>query len=243
MAAPSIRLYVQDTLSHDRSLACSQAQSNYLLNVMRLGNGDHVLVFDGISGEWLARILMSGRNACELHVLEQTRKQTSGPDLYYLFAPLKRARLDYMVQKATEMGVAKMQPVITHRTEAKRVKLERMEANAIEAAEQCGILWIPKILQPLTLEKLLERWDPERRVIYCDEAAAAAWPLDVLRGLQSGPLAVLVGPEGGFDEAEREKLSRTPFVTPISLGPRVMRADTAAIAALALVNSVLGDWR
>lgn len=243
MRATSIRLYVDGPLTAGRELGCSRAQANYVRNVMRLGEGDEILVFDGKSGEWRAGVRPQGRGACTLQVLEQTRPQEDGPDIHYLFAPLKRARLDYMVQKATEMGVAVLQPVTTRRTDVKRVKLERMRANAIEAAEQCGVLRIPEVREPEPLEKMLDGWEPERRLVYCDEEASVTSPIKALKGLESGMLAVLIGPEGGFEESEREKLRRHSFVTPVSLGPRIMRADTAAVAALALVNSVLGDWR
>jgi 16S rRNA (uracil1498-N3)-methyltransferase len=171
------------------------------------------------------------------------RPQQNGPDVHYIFAPLKHARLDYMVQKATELGVAHLQPVLTHRTIAARVNLERMQANAIEAAEQCGVLRVPTVGELVKLYALLKSWDAKRRLIFGDEAAQVASPLAALAGMADGPLAVLIGPEGGFDPAERAALLDRPFATPISLGPRVMRADTAAVAALALVNAALGDWR
>jgi 16S rRNA (uracil1498-N3)-methyltransferase len=166
-----------------------------------------------------------------------------GPDLHYVFAPLKHARLDYMIQKATEMGACRLQPVRTRRTVAARVNAERMHANAVEAAEQCGILWVPETAPLVKLEALLDAWDPARKLVFCDEAAEVRSPLAALSELTPGPLAVLVGPEGGFDDAERARLRQTPFARAVSLGPRVMRADTAAVAALALVNAVLGDWR
>lgn len=243
MRATSIRLYMEEPLAADRDIPCSRAQANYLRNVMRLGDGDEIFVFDGRTGEWRARVRPQGRGACMLHVLEQTRAQEEGPDIDYLFAPLKRARLDYMVQKATELGVATLQPVITRRTDVSRIKLERMQANAIEAAEQCGVLHIPEVREPVSLDNLIEGWAAGRRLIFCDEEEPIASPLAALKALEPGPIAVLIGPEGGFEEGERGKLRGLSFVTPISLGPRVMRADTAAVAALALVNAVLGDWR
>jgi 16S rRNA (uracil1498-N3)-methyltransferase len=174
---------------------------------------------------------------------EQVRAQESGPDIDYLFAPLKRARLDYMVEKATEMGVARLRPVLTRRTVAERVNLERMRAHAIEAAEQCGILRVPEIDAPERLERAIAAWDPARPLIFCDEASEETCPFTALSRIAPGAVAVLIGPEGGFHEAERELLSKRPFVVRISLGPRILRADTAAVAALALVNAVLGDWR
>jgi 16S rRNA (uracil1498-N3)-methyltransferase len=156
---------------------------------------------------------------------------------------LKRSRLDYMVQKATEMGVARLQPVLTRHTVAERVNGERMRANVIEAAEQCGILRVPDVATPERLDKVLTSWDAGRRLIFCDEAAPIADPITALRDISPGPLAVLIGPEGGFAAEEREALITLPFVTRIAMGPRIMRADTAAVAALTLVNAVLGDWR
>ncbi|MGZ5824296.1 MAG: 16S rRNA (uracil(1498)-N(3))-methyltransferase, partial [Hyphomicrobium sp.] len=180
---------------------------------------------------------------CALECVERTRAQTSGPDIHYLFAPLKHARLDYMMQKATEMGVAKLQPVLTRRTIAARVNTERMRANAIEAAEQCGILRVPEVAEPVRLETVLLNWDQTRALVFCDEAAEVASPLTALSQLEGRPLAVLIGPEGGFDRGEQATLREKPFALPISLGPRIMRADTAAVAALALINAALGDWR
>ncbi len=210
---------------------------------MRLRLGDAVLVFNGRDGEWLAEITGQKKSASTLTAREMLRSQTGGPDVHYLFAPLKMARLDYMVQKATEMGAAALRPVITRRTIAGRVKLERMRANAIEAAEQCGVLRVPEIHEPQKLDAILGDWPVERALIFADESAPLASPLKALAQVPQGPAALLIGPEGGFDEEERATLRRLPFVHPISLGPRVMRADTAAVAALALVNAVLGDWR
>jgi 16S rRNA (uracil1498-N3)-methyltransferase len=164
------------------------------------------------------------------------------PDIDYLFAPLKHARLDYMAQKATELGVRRLRPVFTERTVAQRVNLQRLKANVVEAAEQCNLVALPEVLAPQTLDRVMADWDPARRLIMCDESAAMADPIAVLNGLGRGPLGLLVGPEGGFSEAERTMLRGASFVTAISLGPRVMRADTAAVAALAIVQAVLGDW-
>jgi 16S rRNA (uracil1498-N3)-methyltransferase len=173
----------------------------------------------------------------------RVREQQGGPDLDYLFAPLKRARLDYMVEKATEMGVARLRPVLTRRAVADRVNLDRMRTHTIEAAEQCGILRLPEIEPPEKLGRAIAGWDADRPLIFCDEDSEEACPFTTLARIKPGPVAVLIGPEGGFDPAERELLSSQPFVTRISLGPRILRADTAAVAALALVNAVLGDWR
>jgi len=236
------RLFVEARLEAGAQVACTPGQANYLLNVLRLTGGDEIAVFNGRDGEWCAQIVDAGKRRCALLCVRPTRAQVIGPDVHYLFAPLKHARLDYMVQKATEMGVSRLQPVATRRTIAARVKVERMRANAIEAAEQCGILWVPEVAELKRLEALLDSWDAGRRLIFCDEAAEVASPLAALSGVPPGPLAVLIGPEGGFDPAERALLRGKPFAVPVSLGPRIMRADTAAVAALALVNAALGDW-
>jgi 16S rRNA (uracil1498-N3)-methyltransferase len=240
---PDIRLFVDATLKVGAEITCTPEQANYLVNVLRLGPGSEILVFNGNDGEWRAQLAVAAKRRCSLVCKDQVRPQQSGPDVHYLFAPLKHARLDYMVQKATEMGVAHLQPVLTRRTIAARVNGERMRANAIEAAEQCGVLRVPSVGEPMKLEALLGRWDPQRRIIYCDEGADVASPLQALASLPPGPLAVLIGPEGGFDPDERRLLHSKPFALPVSLGPRIMRADTAAVAALALVNAALGDWR
>ncbi len=238
-----VRMFVAAPLSVGASVACTPEQANYLVNVMRLAAGAEILVFNGRDGEWRARLSDVGKRRCSLECLALVRPQQDGPDVHYVFAPLKHARLDYMVQKATELGVAHLQPVLTRRTVAARVNLERMQANAIEAAEQCGVLRVPTVGEPLKLEALLANWDANRRLIFGDETAVVASPLAALAGMASGPLALLIGPEGGFDPAERTLLLEKSYATAISLGPRVMRADTAAVAALALVNATLGDWR
>ncbi len=237
------RLFVDADLRDGASVACTPAQANYLRNVLRLKPGDAILVFNGRDGEWRAAIAEAGKRATMLAIAEQVRPQEGGPDIDYLFAPLKRARLDYMVEKATEMGVARLRPVLTRRTTPERVNIERMRAHAIEAAEQCGILRVPEVRAPEKIERVIAAWDPARPLVFCDEDSDETCPFTTLARIEPGPIAVLVGPEGGFDPAERELLSRQPFVTRISLGPRILRADTAAVAALALVNAALGDWR
>lgn len=240
---PSIRLFVDAPLEPGASVEATPAQANYLINVMRLTSGDMILTFNGRDGEWLTEVATMRRTHCTLFVQEQVRAQTEGPDIVYLFAPLKKARLDYMVQKATEMGAAALWPVMTRRTVAERVNLDRMRANVIEAAEQCGVLRIPEVREPVKLTEVLRTWPAERSLVFADEAAQIDSPLVALRRLPKGPAALLIGPEGGFDDAEREMLRGLPFVYPMSLGPRIMRADTAAVAGLALMNVVLGDWR
>ncbi|MGD9805336.1 MAG: 16S rRNA (uracil(1498)-N(3))-methyltransferase [Hyphomicrobiaceae bacterium] len=237
------RLYVTDDLAEGTTLALSREQANYLVNVLRLVDGAAVHIFNGRDGEWRAHIVRQGRRDADLVIEQQTRAQAGGPDLHYLFAPLKRARLDYMVQKATELGAARLVPVITQHTMAERVNLDRMRANVIEAAEQCGILRVPDVAEPVSLKRMLETWDAARRLVFCDEDAPVQDPVAALKAVDPGPLAVLIGPEGGFSVEERELLVRLPGCVRLALGPRIMRADTAAVAALALVNAVLGDWR
>jgi 16S rRNA (uracil1498-N3)-methyltransferase len=226
-----------------QSIACTPEQANYLFNVLRLGTGGRILIFNGSDGEWFAEIVQAGRKSCAVTPLEQSRAQTKPQDLHYIFAPLKHARLDYMVQKAVECGASSLRPVLTARTVSTRINQDRMRANAIEAAEQCGILSLPVIEHARKLADCLSGWHKERALIFCDEAAGLASPIQALEKLPRGPLAVLIGPEGGFTGQERELLLSCSFVYPIALGPRIMRADTAAVAALSLVNAVLGDWR
>ncbi len=242
------RLWLDAGLDEGAALAATREQANYLRNVLRLRDGNEILVFNGRDGEWQARLAATGKRECTLHVLHQVRPQTPLSQLIYLFAPLKRARLDYMVQKAVEMGAGRLAPIVTRRTVAERVNLERMRANAIEAAEQCGILSLPEIDAPQKLEVRISAWHAGVPLIFCDESAEIANPIAQLRDVaertpRQAPIGVLVGPEGGFDESERALLLRQPFVTALSLGPRIMRADTAAVAALAIVNATLGDWR
>lgn len=240
------RLFVRAGLSPGAEVELDRAQANYLVNVLRMEPGDVLLVFNGRDGEWQASLNAQGRKARSLRIGEPVRPQPERPDLHYLFAPLKHARLDYMVEKAVEMGVGRLRPVITQHTQVSRLNLERMEANAIEAAEQCGILALPAIDEPAELKPLLDAWqgrEGNRRIVFCDEGETGADPLAILSALESSPFALLVGPEGGFSSDERQVLRSRPFVTAIPLGPRILRADTAAIAALALVQAALGDWR
>ncbi len=238
----SPRLFVDHPLETGAAVSPTRAQAHYLLNVMRMNAGDALLVFNGRDGEWRARVAVEGRKSCRLDVVEQTRAQPPHPALHYLFAPLKQARLDYMVQKAVEMGVGRLTPVLTQFTQVGRVNPERMRANAIEAAEQCGILSVPVIDAAEKLQAVLAGWPDDTALIFCDENADGG-NIKSLEGIGERPVAVLIGPEGGFSGPERQHLNSLPFVTPISLGPRILRADTAAVAALALVQAVTGDWR
>jgi 16S rRNA (uracil1498-N3)-methyltransferase len=240
----SPRLYVDAPLGEGRAVALEREQSNYLGNVLRLAAGDSVLVFNGHDGEWRASI--AGRKRPDSLTIEaQTRPQDHLPDLAYVFAPLKHARLDYMVQKAVEMGAARLEPVLTRFTQVSRVNGERMRANVVEAAEQCGILSIATVADPVPLERYLTGRDTERLLVFCDEAAEVTDPLEALKARRAGAggIDVLIGPEGGFAEEERTLLLREPRTLRLALGPRILRADTAAVAALALVQAALGDWR
>ena len=237
----SPRLYVDAPLVAGVAVPLDRDQGNYLGNVLRLTMGDRVLVFNGRDGEWQA--VIAGRKRPDaLEIQSQTRPQAALPDITYAFAPLKHARLDYMAQKAVEMGAATLQPVITRHTQVHRVNTERMRANAIEGAEQCGILTLATVAEPLTLEKWLAARPPERLLVFCDESTDVAGPVAVLQAAKAKGIDVLIGPEGGFAVEERDLLKRQPNILVLSLGPRILRADTAAVAALALVQAVLGDW-
>jgi 16S rRNA (uracil1498-N3)-methyltransferase len=236
------RLFVDAVLAPGESVALERGQSNYLGNVLRLGAGDTVLVFNGRDGEWQAQV--AGRKRPDsLTIMAQTRAQDRLPDLAYVFAPLKHARIDYMVQKAVEMGASSLQPVLTRFTQVSRVNSERMRANVIEAAEQCGILSLAEVAEPVALDRYLGARVPGRLLVFCDEAADTANPLAALLNLTAADgVDILIGPEGGFAEEERAVLLRQPRILRLSLGPRVLRADTAGVAALALVQAALGDW-
>lgn len=235
------RLHVDETLAEDREVALSRQQTHYLVDVLRLAEGDAVRVFNGRDGEWLALLANVSKKSISIRCKKHLASPRPPPDIDYLFAPLKHTRLDYMVQKATELGARRLRPVMTARTIAERVNLDRMRANAIEAAEQCNLVFVPEVAGPQKLEKVLSAWEAGRALIYCDETAEMASPLAGLRGVRP-PAAVLIGPEGGFTEAEKASLKSRDFVTAISLGPRIMRADTAAVAVLALVQATIGDW-
>jgi 16S rRNA (uracil1498-N3)-methyltransferase len=240
------RIFLRAPLAEGALVDLDQKQANYLVNVLRLGEGGAVLAFNGVDGEWRTRLLSAGRRHWRLEIGERTRPQPAAPDLHYLFAPLKQARQDYMIEKAVEMGAGRLRPVLTRHGQVTRVNRDRLEAHAVEAAEQCGILSIPAIDDPVPLAALIDGWregEGDRHIIFCDEAAVQPDPVAVLAGLPRVSLAVLIGPEGGFADDERASLHAVPFVTAISLGPRILRADTAAVAALALVQAVAGDWR
>jgi 16S rRNA (uracil1498-N3)-methyltransferase len=241
------RLYVGDRLAAGARLMLPAPQMHYLMDVLRLKPGDGALVFNGSDGEWRGTLVDGPKRAAILLLDRQTRGQTAPCGLHYLFAPLKRSRLDYMVQKAVEMGVSRLQPVLTRHTQAERVNTARMRANAIEAAEQCGVLNLPEVAEPATLASALAALAPGRLLVFCDEDAPLGDPLEALAAARPyaghvPPLAVLVGPEGGFHPDERALLLDREGVVRLALGPRILRADTAAVAALALVQATLGDW-
>ncbi len=237
------RVYISQDLTPEAEVKLDPQQTNYLVNVLRLGMGAPVLLFNGRDGEFSAALNASSRKAASLIVGAQRRPQETPPDIDYLFAPLKHARLDYMAQKVIEMGARRLRPVITRHTQVSRVNIERLEANAIEACEQCGVIWIPEIAPVEPLAEALKRWPPERLLVFCDEEADQASPLDALAGARAeGGVGLLIGPEGGFDDNERAAILSAPRVLRLSLGPRILRADTAAVAALTLIQATLGDW-
>ena len=232
------RLFTRQLLSKSASVELDAGQANYLGNVLRLKEGDAVLVFDGVSGEWLARIAEAGRKRMTLAVDERTREPETIPDVWLAFAPVKRAQTDWLVEKATELGAARLIPVMTRRTIAERVRLDRLEAIAIEAAEQCGRTVLPQISNPIALKSLIER-EPSRRLYCADERGGEP----AASAFQPGPTLILTGPEGGFADEERSVIRAAPSSVSISLGPRILRAETAALAALAAYMAVAGDWR
>jgi len=233
------RLFVRTALAEGASVELDAAQANYLSNVMRLGVGAELLVFDGRSGEWLGRIGEVAKKRMTLSVERRTRSSEAIPDVWLAFAPVKRTQTDWLVEKATELGVARLLPVMTQRTVAERVKLERLQAIAIEAAEQCGRTVLPAFDEPVALKQLLTGRDPTRRLFFADENGGDA----ASTAFAAGPALILIGPEGGFTDHERETIRAAPNVVAISLGPRILRAETAALAALAAWMSVAGDWR
>jgi 16S rRNA (uracil1498-N3)-methyltransferase len=240
------RLFVAPALEADDTVALGREQSLYLASVLRKAVGDEVVLFNGRDGAWRGRLASAAKKNVTIELVEQIASQPPPADLWYGFAPLKAARLDYVIQKATEMGAAVIQPVITRRTQVARVPVERMRANAIEAAEQCEVLNVPEVRGEVDLERLLARWpetEGERVLVFGDEAAPSNSPIEAVRALAGRRVGLLVGPEGGFDDGERALLLRQSFVVPISLGPRILRADTAAVAALAVIQSTIGDWR
>jgi 16S rRNA (uracil1498-N3)-methyltransferase len=242
MAKTTPRLHVVNALSVAAEISLPREQGHYLVNVLRMNSGDAIRVFNNTDGEWLAYVTETSKKSVLIRCEKCLGAATPPPDIDYLFAPLKHQRLDYLVQKATELGARRLRPIITARTIADRVNLERMRANVVEAAEQCNLVFVPDVLETQKFEAALREWDGARSLIFCDETAGISDPLLALRNIKT-PAAVIVGPEGGFTDEERRHLNSLPFVKGISLGPRIMRADTAAVAVLALVQAVIGDWK
>ncbi|WP_227270078.1 16S rRNA (uracil(1498)-N(3))-methyltransferase [Roseobacter weihaiensis] len=235
-----IRLYVEHPLGEGQSVPLSREQAHYLFGVMRLGAGALVLAFDGQSGEWLAEVTQTGKRGGLLEVKHQTRPLHMPPDLWLMFAPIKKARTDFIVEKAAEMGAARIMPVQTEFTNAGRIQRDRLQAHAVEAAEQCGGTYVPQVSELARLDRLLAGWDDARQIMFCDEGLAGSTPT---RPTGGGPWGILIGPEGGFSDRERGRLHAMECAQAVSLGPRILRADTAAVAALTLWQSTLGDWR
>ena len=238
-----VRLYVDAPLGEGLRLSPGEGQVHYLLHVMRAKMGDRLSLFNGRDGEWLARIAEISKRGCTLECERRIEPQSDVPDLWLVFAPIKKTPADYLTQKATELGVRLLQPVITRRTVVHRVNVERMHANATEAAEQSGRLTVPEVREPVSLDALLAHWPRERRVLFCDEAGDAPHIADALHQASDCRWAIITGPEGGFDPVERSVLRANSFVTPVSLGSRILRADTAALAALVMWQAIRGDWR
>ena len=244
----TVRLFVPEELSPGSRIAVNARQAHYLGHVLRMEAGEGVALFNGRDGEWRSTIGAIGRGGCLLEVVEQTRAQESDPDLWLVFSPIKRAGVDFVAAKATELGVAAIWPVMTRYTAVTGINTERLRANAIEAAEQCGRVTVPEVMVPVPLERALETWPVERRILLCDESGAGETVADVLMREREndpatpGPWAVLIGPEGGFARSELDALRKLPFVTAADLGPRILRAETAALAALTCWQAVLGDW-
>lgn len=237
------RLYIDADLAAGVPLTLGKEQSLYLAAVLRKTAGDEVVLFNGRDGAWLARLTGDSKKSVALELVQQIAPQTPPSDLWYGFAPLKTERLDYVIQKAVEMGAGTIQPVLTRFTQVSRLKHERLVANAIEAAEQCEVLSVPIVEPEVTLDRLIDSWPADRRLILADEGEASSSPVEVLGRLRGQKVGILIGPEGGFSDEERARLRALPYVVPISLGPRILRADTAAVAALAVIQAIIGDWR
>ncbi|WP_019220608.1 16S rRNA (uracil(1498)-N(3))-methyltransferase [Bartonella senegalensis] len=236
------RLFVRQPLVINEKIKIEGQQAAYIVHVLRMQEGAEILLFNGQDGEWLAKLVTIKKKFVVVQLIHQERFQTALSNLIYCFAPLKTARLDYMVQKAVEMGVSVLQPVITHHTQVTRVNMARMESNVIEASQQCGILSLPQCVPAVSLAEFLTLWDETQPLFFCDEAYTPYNPLPLLKKSGTTAMGVLIGPEGGFSQEERNFLKKHPFVISIPLGPRILRADTAAVAALALLNATIGDW-
>jgi len=240
------RVFVEPALAAGGQVELGKDAANHLVNVLRLKEGDSVVAFNGRDGAWLGKLASVGKRGATLDVAVQVAHQTPPSNLWFGFAPLKVGRLDYLVQKATEMGAGLIQPVLTEFTQVRRLKSDKLDAYVLEAAQQCEVLTLPTVAAEIELKPLIEHWRTTqglRRLVFADEAAASSTPVEQIAWLRGLPVGVLIGPEGGFSDAERQLLLEQDFVVPISLGPRILRADTAAVAALTLVQSIIGDWR
>ena len=235
-----VRLYVDHPLSQGQTVPLDRDHANRLFNVMRLGVGAEVRLFNGRDGEWRAKVSEAGKRGGVLTVEDQTAPLQMPPDLWLLFAPIKKDRTDFIVEKAAEMGASRIVPIQTDYTQGDRLKQERLQAHAVAAAEQCGGTYVPEVTSLQKLSPLLATWPEERQLMFCDEAEVGAG--EVLGDVGPGPWAILIGPEGGFSEAERKRLKSLPFAHTVSLGPRILRADTAAVAAMSVWQQALGDW-
>ena len=241
MERAKIRLHVEHPLGPGQAVPLTPEQAHYLFAVMREGVGSRIALFNGRDGEWTAEVSAAAKKGGVLTCLAQAAPQLSPPDLWLIFAPIRKERTDFIVEKATELGCARILPVQTEFTNAQRIRQDRLQAHALEAAEQCLGTYVPEVADLVALRRLMAGWDPARRVLWADESLVGA--AEALAGLPPGPWAILIGPEGGFSEAERGWLRGLPFVVPVSLGPRILRADTAACAAITLWQAALGDWR
>lgn len=235
-----IRLYVDHPLAEGQSIPLERDQAHYLFGVMRQPEGAYVALFNSRDGEYVAEITQAGKRGGELTCRIQSKPLQLPPDLWLLFAPIKKARTDFIVEKAAEMGTQRIVPVQTEFTNSERIRQDRLQAHAIEAAEQCGGTYVPEVAGLHRLDRILADWDPERQIMFCDETLVGA--AQALQAVESGKWAILIGPEGGFSEVERKRLHALPFTHAVSLGPRILRADTAAVAALTIWQTHLGDW-
>ncbi len=236
-----IRLYVEHPLGPGQSVPLTREQAHYLFGVMRLSIGGQVALFNGQDGEWRAEVVEAGKRGGVLSCVEQTKLLQLPPDLWLLFAPIKKARTDFIVEKAAEMGAARIIPVQTEFTNSERIRQDRLQAHAVEAAEQCGGTYVPEVTDLVRLDRALDAWPENRQLMFCDEATVGS-ALRLAESEKGKPWAILIGPEGGFSERERKRLAELPFAHVVSLGPRILRADTAAVAAMTMWQQALGDW-
>ena len=240
MADTKIRLYVEQPLGEGQTIPLNRDQAHYLFGVMRRGVGDALAVFNGRDGEWRAEVREAGKRGGSLEAVTHSGPQQNPPDLWLIFAPIKKARTDFIVEKAAEMGAARIMPVQTEFTNSERIRQDRLQAHAVEAAEQCGGTFVPEVTDLQKLDRLLADWPQDRQLMFCDEALAGA--TETLGQAEGDKWAILIGPEGGFSDAERARLQALPFAHAVSLGPRILRADTAAVAALTVWQQTRGDW-